>query len=194
LARNLAKPEHPTMFQFLAGILLIQAITALLVLVAGRDADSLAAWLPVVVALAMVALIAAFWFTTLAARRNQAALERQRAEFAREREQLRVAAEREKTRLVRQNHKTLVKETRRTESRASMKVGATVAAAAGVGILMVVTNFITLGLLTLTGAGAALGGYLLHRRWFVPGNGEQQTLLPRRFGGPGRQKRLTSGD
>lgn len=154
------------MLQFLAGIILIQLVTALLVLVVGRDAETLAEWLPVAVAGAMIALIAAFWFASLAARRNDAALERLRAEFAREREGLRVTAEREKTRLVRKSHKTLVKATRRVESRASFKVGVAVASAAGLGLLMMVANFVTLGLVTLTGAGAALGGYLLHRRWF----------------------------
>lgn len=172
------------MLQFLAGILLIQAATALLILVAGRDVETLAGWLPVIVASAMVALIAAFWFASLAARRNQAAIERVRAQFAREREDLRVAAERAKTRLVRQNHKTLVKETRRVESRSNIKVGAVVASAAGLGLLMVLANFVTLGLVTLTGAGAALGGYLLHRRWFGKA-GDTAPSIPfaRRLGG-----------
>jgi hypothetical protein len=172
------------MFQFLAGILLIQAATALLILLAGRDAQTLAGWLPVIVASAMVALIAAFWFASLAARRNHAALERLRAEFAREREHLRVVAEREKTRLVRQNQKTLTRETRRVESRANTKVGVVVASAAGLGLLMVVANFVTLGLLTLTGAGAALGGYLVHRRWFGQSDGATSPRpLVRRLGG-----------
>ncbi|MEJ2575883.1 MAG: hypothetical protein P8106_04125 [Gammaproteobacteria bacterium] len=168
------------MLRFLAGIVLIQATTVLLVLVAGRDAADLASWLPVLIALGMIALIAAFWFATVAAHRNQAELERQRADFAREREQFKVAAEREKTRLVRQSHKTLTKQTRRVESRANMKVGAAVAGAAGIGLLMVVTNFVTLGLLTLTGAGAALGGYLLRRRWF-DGPTDGPPRLPRRM-------------
>jgi hypothetical protein len=165
------------MLQYLAGIILIQVGTSVLVLLAAPESDDPTAWLPLLVALGMISLIAAFWFSTLSARRHQADLERVRQQFAREREQLRVTAEREKTRLVRENHKTLNRQRRRTESRANMKVGATVAAAAGVGLLMVVTNFITLGLLTMTGAGAALGGYLLHRKWFgqADGNGRLPT-------------------
>ena len=31
------------------------------------------------------------------------------------------------------------------------------------GLLMVLTNFVTLGLLTMVGAASALGGYLMHR-------------------------------
>jgi hypothetical protein len=167
------------MLQYLAGIILIQLGTSVLVLLAAPEGNDLAAWLPLLVALGMIALIAAFWFSTLSARRNQAELDRARHAFAREREQLRVSAEREKTRLVRQNHKTLTRQRRRTESRASMKVGTTVAAAAGVGLLMVLTNFITLGLLTMTGAGAALGGYLLHRKWFGQADGNPRLLTGR---------------
>ncbi len=47
--------------------------------------------------------------------------------------------------------------------RANLKVGLAFMAVSGLGVLMLVTNMLTLGLLTITTAGGALGGYLL--RW-----------------------------
>ena len=162
------------MLRFLVGILMVQAASVALVLVAGIDAGDLSAWLPIVMALGIIGLVAAFWFATVAAHLRRDETERMRAEFAREREDLRVKAEREKTRLVRKSNKTVASETRRAESRANRKVAVAVGAASAVGLLMMLTSFMTLGLLVLTGAGSALGGYLAGRKWLparlLPGN------------------------
>jgi len=151
------------MLRFLLGILIVQAATAALVVVAGLSLGNWEPWWPILLALGVIALVAAFWFSTLATHLGREEVEKIRTEFARERENLRVKAEREKTRVVRQSQKTIDKQTRRTEARANLKVGAAFTAAAAVGLLMVLTNFVTLGLLTITGAGGAFGGYLLHR-------------------------------
>jgi len=151
------------MLRFLFGILLLQAATVALVVIFGLSAATWLDWWPLLIALGVVALVAAFWFSMLATHLRREELEKVRAGFAKEREELRVKAEREKTRLVRRNQKALQKETRRTERRANVKVGGALSAAAVVGVFMVLTNFVTLGLLTITGAGGALGGYLLHR-------------------------------
>ena len=120
--------------------------------------------------LLVVALVAAFWFSSLAthlavrrAERLRAEMERERERFARERESIRVKAEQEKTRLLQRSHKEMTRESRRANSRANLKVGAAFAVAAGAGVVMMAVNFFTLGLLTLTGVGGALGGYLLNR-------------------------------
>lgn len=161
------------MLRFLAGILLVQAATVALVLVTGVQARDWETWLPIAVALGVIGMVAAFWFTTVAANMRRDKLERLRADFARERENLRVKAEREKTRLVRKSQKDIAHETRRAESRANRKVALAVAAASAVGVLMMLSSFITLGLLLLTGAGSALGGYLAGRRWPTKGAGEE---------------------
>ena len=153
------------MLRFLAGILIVQVASVALVLVAGIDAGDLGAWLPILLALGIIGLVAAFWFATVAAQLHRDEVERMRADFAREREDLRVKAEREKTRLVRKSNKTVASETRRAESRANRKVAVTVGAASAVGLLMMLTSFMTLGLLVLTGAGSALCGYLAGRKW-----------------------------
>ena len=92
--------------------------------------------LPIVVALCVIGLIAAFWFANLASHLRRDEIERMRIEFARERERLKVQAERDKTKLIQKNQKTIVTETRRAETRANRKVGLAVAAAAGVGLVM----------------------------------------------------------
>ena len=153
------------MLRFLAGILLVQSATASLMLLSRPAEDSWANWLPVLVALAVIGLVAAFWFANIASNQRRDEIERLRLGFAAEREKLRVRAERDKTQLVRKSQKVLVAETRRAESKANLKVGAAVAAAAGVGLLMILTNFMTLGLLVMTATGGALGGYLLRRDW-----------------------------
>ena len=164
------------MLRFLAGIFLVQAATAALVLVASANASDWNDWWPFAFALAVIGLVSAFWFSTLAAQLRREEVERVRAGFAREREDLKVKAEREKTRLVRKSHKTISTETRRVEARANRKVGAALAAATGVGLLMMLANFMTLGLVVLTGAGGALGGYLLRRKW-LPGLVRREKVL-----------------
>ena len=48
--------------------------------------------------------------------------------------------------------------------RDSIKIGGTIALAAGFGVIMLMTQFVTLGLLSLTTAGGAIGGYLARSR------------------------------
>jgi len=153
------------MLRFLAGILLVQAATAALVLVVGVETRGWEAWWPIILALGVIGLVVAFWFSTIAGYLRRDELDRARAEFAREREDLRVKAERAKTRVVRDSQKTIASETRRAEAKASFKVGMAAAAATGFGLLMMLTNFMTLGLLLLTGVGSGLGGYLAGRKW-----------------------------
>ncbi len=69
----------------------------------------------------------------------------------------------ERERLVKQTHKQLMQRERSISRRANLKVGLAFMAVSGLGVLMLVTNMMTLGLLTITTAGGALGGYLL--RW-----------------------------
>ncbi len=153
------------MLRFLAGIVIVQLATAALVLVSAPPAGDLEAWLPIVIALGTIALVAAFWFTTLATSLRRAEIGRLQEEFARERESLRIKAEREKTRLANKSQKSIISETRRAESRANRKIALAVAAASGVGVLMLLSSSIALGLALLAGVGGALGGYVAGRRW-----------------------------
>ena len=172
------------MLRFFAGIVLIQLASGALVLLAAADTPDRNLWLPVGVALATIALVAAFWFTTVATSLRHDEVSRLRADFAREREDLRVKAEREKTRLLRKNQRSLTTETRRAESRANRKVALAVAAASAAGVVMVFTSSMALGLGLLTGAGGALGGYLAGRR--SPARGREAGGEIARAGARGR--------
>lgn len=151
------------MLRFVTGILLVQLASVVLVLFARPAQDDLVSWLPILVALGVIALVTAFWFAHIVSHLRRDDVERIRSEFAEQREQLRVKAEREKTRLIQKSHKAMVSETRRAQGRANLKVGVALAVAAGSGVLMIVTNFVTLGLLLMTATGGALGGYLVKR-------------------------------
>ena len=80
-----------------------------------------------------------------------------------DKEQIIDRAHSERERLVRQTHKEIIKQERRVSRRANMKVGLAFMAVTGLGVLMLITELLTLGLLTITTAGGAMGGYLL--RW-----------------------------
>jgi len=151
------------MLRFLAGILIVQAASIVLVLALRPESAEPMAWWPVALVVLTIALVAAFWFANLATLLRRDEVEKLRSEFAREREQLKVKAERDKTRLIQRNQKSMLGETRRAEARANFKVGLALAGAVGVGVLMIFANFMTLGLLMMTAAGSALGGYLLRR-------------------------------
>ena len=166
------------MLRFLFGILLVQTVSVGLVLFAGIDINDWRTSLPILVALAVIGLVAAFWFSTVASGISRDQVERLRAGFAKERENLRVKAEREKIRLARRSQKDVVSETRRAESRANRKVAVAVAGASAVGVMMIFASSIALGLSLLTGAGGALGGYIAGRRW------------PARLGGEPPKSRL----
>lgn len=80
---------------------------------------------------------------------------------ASEREKIRVNAERAKLRATKEAQKQVEKEIRRTSAKANFKVGAAVTGAIGLGGLLILTQFVTLGAMILTTAGGTLGGYLL---------------------------------
>ena len=83
---------------------------------------------------------------------------------AKERETIRVNAERTKSKLVKQAQRKTMQEVRRSSTRANIKIGLAFSGAAGLGGLLLLTQFMSLGLLTLTTVGGALGGYVLRIR------------------------------
>lgn len=151
------------MLKFLPGILLLQALTVALVLLAPPDLNGLS-WLRLLVPALIVGLLTAFWFGSMAAHRHKDEISRLQENHAKERENLRVNAERAKHRVLKQAHQETIQEVRRTSTQANIKVGLAFAGMAGIGGLLLLTQFMTLGLLTLTTAGGALGGYVLRLR------------------------------
>ena len=161
------------MFRYLAGLVLVQLVTVGLFALNADAAPrelALGAGLP---ALA-IALLAALWFRTLSRADGERDLARTRLEHERERERLQrdaerersdlsLAAERERVEITRAAERTVRREERRTGRRANLKVGASFAAMTGMGVLFVLTELVTLGLLTIATGGGALGGYVM--RW-----------------------------
>lgn len=151
------------MLKFLPGILLLQAVTVALVLMAPTDLENWG-WLRLLIPVVIVGVLTAFWLGAAVAHKHKDDISRLQECHAKERESLRVNAERAKTRVIKQAHQETIQEVRRTSTEANIKVGMAFAGAAGIGGLLLLTQFITLGLLMLTTAGGALGGYVVRLR------------------------------
>lgn len=152
------------MLRFLPGIILIQLITTGLIFAGFRWSHDL----QLVVVMGLIGLIigtlAAFWFNSIARALRSEAIARVREDYALEREQIVLSAEREKATVVHQSYQRIEKETKRIHAKANFKIGLAFAAAAAAGSVMLVTQFVTLGLIVLVGSGSGLAGYLTRAR------------------------------
>ena len=151
------------MLKFLPGILIIQAATVAMTLAAIKSDDQ-ELWLAVLLLALVIGLVTAFWFASIASHAKKDALTHAKDAFSKEREKLRVNAERQKTRLIRKSHEEIRKETNRAHARSSFKLGAGFIGIVAAGSLMILSQLLTLGLLTLAVGGGALGGYLMRVR------------------------------
>ena len=151
------------MLKYLPGILLLQAITVALVLIAPVDLADWG-WLRLAIPVLIVGLLTAFWFGAVAAHQRKEEINRLQENHAKEREAIRVNAERAKAKVVKQAHQEILQEVQRTSAREKLKVGLAFAGAAGIGGLLLLTQFMTLGLIALATVGGALGGYMLRIR------------------------------
>jgi F0F1-type ATP synthase membrane subunit b/b' len=122
-------------------------------------------------------VVTGFWFASIASHGRKDAVAKVREEYARERESLRVDAEREKSLLVKESQERITKQTNRAHAKANFKVGAAFAAIMGAGVLMIFTQFLSLGLLTLATGGGALAGYLARLKQELTGLKKNQPPL-----------------
>ena len=151
------------MLKYLPGILIIQAATVAMTFAAIKSGDQ-ELWLAVLLLAFIIGLVTAFWFSSIASHARKDALANAKDKFSKEREELRVNAERQKTRLIRKSHIEIRKETNSAHARSSFKLGAGFIGIVAVGSLMIFSQLLTLGFLTLAVGGGALGGYLLRAR------------------------------
>ncbi|MFN3785831.1 MAG: hypothetical protein ACK4RS_03220 [Thiothrix sp.] len=149
------------MLKFLPAIVLLQAFTVALVLLAPELSGW--AWLRLTVPLLIASVLAAAWLHSIATHQHRDEISRLKECHAQEREKLRVNAERAKQRVLKEAHQETMQEVRRTSTQANIKVGIAFAGAAGIAGLLLLTQFMTLGLLVLAATGGAASGYLL--RW-----------------------------
>lgn len=133
----------------------------------------------------VLALVTSFWFSAISRTQAEKRLGKLREQHASDREQLNKDAERSRSdvlqkageekvrimerahadreKLVRKTHKEVLRTERSANRRASMKVGLAFVGMTALGIVFLISELLTLGLMTITTAGGALGGYML--RW-----------------------------
>jgi hypothetical protein len=146
------------MFRFLPGIFIVLASTVALVL-AIQNPGTRTWWITVSLIVVVISLLASFWFASIANHMHKDTVSRVKERYAKERENLRVKTEREKTRVIEESHRRVLKGANRAHAKANFKVGLAVTGAVGAGIIMLFTELLTMGLLTLSTAGGALVGY-----------------------------------
>ena len=151
------------MLRFLPGILLLETTAITLLLLFPNYLENYN-WAKIGVLLLVLGILVALWFRSIALQINKDEVATIKEGFARERESLKIKAERDKHRLLRKTHKEITKETRRAHTRANMKVTTAFAGLAGVGALLLFTQFMTIGLLALSSAGGAAFGYFARLR------------------------------
>ncbi len=152
-----------TVLKYLVGILLAQGAAVVMAIAAFQTRPS-EHWGVFAVFTVLVGLFAALWFAAIANGTRHHAVARVKDDFAREREKIRVQSEKDKSKLIAQTHRETLKTIRRVQAGASFKVGLVFAALLALGGTMLVSQFVTVGLLILSTAGGALLGYVVRAR------------------------------
>ena len=189
-----------TLIRFLVGIFLLQGVTAVLVFTAlGTDWQT--TWPLFVLLGGSIGALVALWFSALVGADRRHAVARISERLSKEREDLRVKAEQDRVKVEQQR----VKEARDLERQMAkvtaaaaaakgsgigrgltLKSGAMVGGAVGVGVALLLTQFVTIGLLTLTTAGGAMVGYGVRAR-------QEKLIGGRRLGSDQPDLRVIAG-
>jgi len=152
------------MFKFLPGILLLQLVTGGLLFAAINKSEEPQLVIVIISLSLIVAILAAFWFATIAREMHKTEQNKMQEKHARDREQILVNAEREKADIASESYRKIEKETKKAHAKANFKVGFAFAAAASVGGLMIFTQLVTVGMMVLIATGSGLAGYLARAR------------------------------
>jgi len=205
-------------FRFVIGIFLVQIATIALVFLSpdlqGFD------WLRLAFPVAVIGIFSAFWFQSIAKHKSKDDLAHLKDAYVKEKvkredsyltekatlndkhlketAKIQLNAERAKTKIVKQTQQQISREAKITHSKANFKVGASFAAVIGAGVLMFLIELFTFGLMTLTTAGGAMGGYLLRAKREVKRNDlladEKINVIvaDKKGGAPEKEKKLLS--
>jgi hypothetical protein len=152
-----------SLIRFLVGIFLLQGVTGLLVYTA-LSTDWTTTWPLFLLLAAAIGTLVAFWFNTIVAADRHRTVSRVSERFSKEREKIRVKAEQIRAKVGRDNALLEGKLRSRGTMGANLKTGVVVGGAVGLGVAMMLAQFVTLGLLTLTTAGGAALGYTVRVR------------------------------
>jgi hypothetical protein len=149
--------------KFLIAILLLQGATVLLVYTAFKT--ELAQTWPLFGALGVtLGAMTALWLNALSEHARKQSLVKAQASFSREREKIRVRAEQDKTKEIKNAQRSIQREKQRARSGSNLKTGIVIGSAVSAGLVLILTQMVTLGLLTLTTAGGAALGYGIRAR------------------------------
>ncbi len=152
------------MLRFLPGIILLQIATFVLAFAlfdSEFDGNTL-------FALGFVSLLfacfIALWFSLIAREARQANINRVRRSHAKERERLLLDAEKQKAKIIAESQRQIERKTARAHARANFLAGAAFAAIIAAGGLLILSQFVTAGLLILAAGGGAVLGYTARAR------------------------------
>jgi Flp pilus assembly protein TadB len=160
---NIIPDSLSSFVRFLIGILLVQGVTVLVIYIA-LQTDWRVTW-PLFTALgAAIGFLAALWFNTIVYAHRSRAVSKITERFSKEREKIRVKAEQQRAKDGRSNERLAAKVRTRPAMGMSLKTGVIVGGTIGLGVTMMVAQFMTLGLITLTAAGGAALGYTVRVR------------------------------
>ena len=152
------------LFKFLFGIILVQVVTISLVFLSKND-FSTESMIKLAIPLLFIALIIAFWFTSITKYYTKDIVNKMEINFANEREKLKLNAEKAKRKIEKEAQKeaqkNILREATKTQAKANFKVGAAFAGVLGIGALFVFAQMVTVGLIALSATGGAIGGYYL---------------------------------
>jgi hypothetical protein len=155
----------PAFIKYLLGAFLLQGATLLLV-VATLDAGlQKNVWLVVALGI-LIGVIAALWFSAISSHASQHAFARASEKFNRQRDRIRRQVDKEKTQEIKDGHRQVLRETRRLQTRSTLKLGVAMTGMAGLGVVLLFTQFMTLGLLAVSATAGALLGYGVRARQY----------------------------
>ena len=151
--------------KYLVGAFLLQGATLLLVIATLDAGLQKSGWLVVALGI-LIGVIAALWFSAISSHASQHAFSRASEKFNRQRDRIRRQVDKEKTQEIKDGHRQVLRETRRLQTRSTLKLGVAMTGIAGLGVLLLFTQFMTLGLLAVSATGGALLGYGVRARQY----------------------------
>lgn len=160
---NIIPDSFSSFVRFLVGILLLQGVTVLLIYTA-LQTNWQVTWPLFTVLGAAIGFLAALWFNTIVYAHRSRAVSKITERFSKEREKIRVKAEQQRAKDGRSNERLAAQARTRPAMGMSLKTGVIVGGTVGLGVAMMVAQFMTLGLVTLTAVGGAALGYTVRSR------------------------------
>ncbi|MGQ9658953.1 MAG: hypothetical protein ACUVQI_03665 [Thermochromatium sp.] len=149
--------------RFLIGILLLQGATALLIYTA-LHTDWMKTWPLFALLGGFIAVMAALWFNTIVMADRHRTVSRVSERHSKEREKIRLRAEQLRVKATREAADLVAKARKRASAGVSLKTGVVVGGTVGIGVAMMLAQFMTLGLATVAAAGGVAIGYAVRAR------------------------------